>query len=110
MESTDPGTLLDDLVDSHWKTAARHAWRQYQERGRGAIVFPLSEDPASNERTPLQYLTFDDVDAARDGPFSMLYELVHTYSPTEEVVIAAVLPDDRTVFDIYEHAPAPPDA
>lgn len=110
MASTDPGTLLNDLVASHWGTAARHAWRQYQERGRGAIVFPLSEDASADDRTPLQYLTFDDADAAREGAFSMLYELVQTYNPTEEVVIAAVLPDERTVFDVYEDSPAPPDA
>lgn len=98
-----------ELVDSYWQTSARHAWRQYQERGRGAIVFRI--DPsADGDRQPLRYLTFTDEEAAANGAFAMLHSLVDTYNPEEEVVIAAVLPDDRTVFDVFEQSPAPPDA
>lgn len=110
MSSPDPGPLLNQLIDTHWDTAARHAWRQYDQRGRGAIVFRVQPDADENERTPLQYLTFSDESAARDGAFSKLYELVTTYDPAREVVAAAVLPDERTVFDVYEQEPAPPEA
>ena len=109
MAETDPGTILNRLVDEHWTTAARHAWRQYEQRGRGVIVFPIQETSDGDERTPLRYLTFNDPEAA-DGTFARLYDLVQTYNPEEEVVVAAVLPDDRTVFDTYQQAPAPPEA
>lgn len=109
MAELTPEDLLNDLVDSHWTTAARHAWKQYDERGRGAIVFPV--DPtADGDRQPLRYLTFTDEDAAAGGAFAKLYELVQTYDPTEQVVIAAALPDDRTVFDVYTRTPPPPEA
>ena len=105
-----PGDLLNSLVETHWDTAARHAWRQYQQRGRGAIVFPVEPEADASDRTPLRYLTFNDADAAQEGAFDRLYDFVASYDPQEQVVAAAVLPDDRTVFDIYERSPAPPDA
>jgi hypothetical protein len=109
MSEITPGDLLDSLVDSHWDTAARHAWRQYQQRGRGAIVFPAGSS-SEGERQPLRYLTFSDDEAAADGAFATLYELVQTYDPEQQVVIAAQLPDENTVFDVYERPPAPPEA
>jgi len=111
----DPAALLNDLIDRRWDTIARHAWRQYEERGRGAIVYPMqstaADAPAATEsRTPLRYLTFNNTDAAERGAFAKLHELVATYDPEREAVIAIVLPDDRTVFDVYRRSPAPPDA
>jgi len=110
MSDSSPEALLNNLVDSHWETAARHAWRQYEERGRGAIVFPVTAVRGGDERRPLRYLTFSDPDAAAEGPFSTLYRLVQEYNPEQEVVIAAVLPDDTTVFDVYERTPSPTEA
>lgn len=110
MSASDPGPLLNQLVDTHWSTAARHAWRQYEQRGRGAIVFTVQPSADTEERTPLRYLTFNDEDAAQDGVFSTLYELIRTYDPEEAIVAAAVLPDERTVFDTYEQEPRPPEA
>jgi len=110
MTTTDPGNLLNELVDRHWETAARHAWRQFQQRGRGAIVFPVGDTADGAERTPLKYLTFTDAEAAESGAFERLHQLVQSYDPKREVVAAAVLPDERTVFDVYERLPIPPDA
>ena len=109
MSEPTPGDLLNNLVDTHWETAARHAWRQYQERGRGAIVFPTASSE-NGDRQPLRYLTFNDEEEATDSSFSKLYELVESYDPETQVVIAVVLPDERTVFDLYEQTPAPPEA
>lgn len=105
-----PAEVLNDLVDQYWPTVARHAWRQYQNRGRGAIVFTIDPSAPDGERTPLRYLTFNDEEAAQEGTFSKLYDLVSSYDPEHEVVVAAVLPDDRTVFDIHAQTPVPPDA
>jgi hypothetical protein len=110
MAAPDPGELLNGLVDTHWETAARHAWRQYQQRGRGAIVFPVEPNAEESKRTPLQYLTFTDEEAAQAGSFDRLHELVTGYDPESQVVAAAVLPDERTVFDVYERTPPPPEA
>lgn len=110
MASIDPGDVLNRLVDTYWATAARHAWRQYQNRGRGAIVFTVEASANEGERTPLRYLTFNDDQAAAAGRFDKLHDLVATYDPEQEVVIAAVLPDDRTVFDVYRRNPAPSEA
>jgi hypothetical protein len=110
MPDPSPGALLNDLVASHWETAARHAWRQYEDRGRGAIVFPVTAAQEGGERQPLRYLTFSDPEAAAEGSFSTLYRLVREYDPKREVVVAAVLPDETTVFDVYEETPAPPEA
>lgn len=110
MPAPDPGSLLNQLVDTHWDTAARHAWRQYQQRGRGAMVFTVQPSADEGERTPLKYLTFNDESAAEEGSFSKLHELVGTYDPEREIVAAAVLPDQRTVFEVYGHEPVPPEA
>ena len=110
MSTPDPGTLLNQLVDTHWETAARHAWRQYQQRGRGAIVFPVQSAADESERTPLRYLTFNDASAAQEGAFSTLHVLVRSYDPEQEIVAAAQLPDERTVFEVYGREPAPPQA
>jgi hypothetical protein len=109
MTESTPDDLLNDLVDAHWATAARHAWRQYDQRGRGAIVFPVAGS-SEGERRPLRYLTFSDEEAAEGGAFSTLYRLVQDYDPERQVVIAAVLPDESTVFDVYERTPPPPEA
>lgn len=74
------------------------------------IVFPVEEDGNESERTPLRYLTFNESEEAQEGPFSKLYDLVQSYDPEQEVVAAAVLPDDRTVFDVYAQTPDPPEA
>lgn len=110
MPSVDnPGDLLERLVDKQWETAARHAWSQYQQRGRGAIVFSLRH-PGASEREPLRYLTFTgDAEDIAQSSMATLNQLVERYDPREEVVIAAVLPDDRTVFDVYARNPAPVD-
>lgn len=110
MSAPDPGTLLNELVDSHWATAARHAWRQYEQRGRGAIVFPVASDDGEREQQPLRYLTFSNADEAKTSAFAKMYELVESYDPESEVVAAAVLPDERTVFDVYGQDPPPPEA
>lgn len=110
MASIDPSTLLNELVDTHWATAARHAWRQYNQRGRGTIVFTVQPSADSNERTPLKYLTFNSESAAEEGAFAKLYELVQEYDPEQEIVAAAVLPDERTVFEVYDREPLPPEA
>jgi hypothetical protein len=110
MSAPAPGPLLNNLVETHWQTAARHAWRQYQQRGRGAIVFPVEPNADEAERTPLRYLTFNDAEAAQEGAFAQLYTFVDSYTPEKEIVAAAVLPNERTVFDVYERTPSPPDA
>lgn len=110
MPAPTPDDVLNQLVDTHWTTAARHAWRQYNQRGRGAIVFTVQPSADERERTPLKYLTFNDESAAQDGAFAKLYELVQTYDPEQEIVAAALLSDQRTVFEVYEQAPPPPQA
>lgn len=110
MSAPNPGALLNQLVDTYWETAARHAWRQYNQRGRGAIVFTVQSSADPDERTPLKYLTFSDKSSAQEGVFSKLHELVRSYDPEQQVVAAAQLPDERTVFEVYEHDPPPPDA
>lgn len=105
--TSDPGTLLEQLADRYWETAARHAWSQYKERGRGAIVFSLQQSE-SQEKEPLRYLTFSgDPDEIAQSTMAMLHTLVEDYDPHAEVVIAAVLPDGRTVFDVFDGSPAP---
>ena len=110
MPAPDPSSLLNRLVDEHWDTAARHAWRQYDQRGRGAIVFTVQPDADRNRRTPLKYLTFNDESAAEDGAFSKLHDLVRAYDPEQQIVAAAILPDERTVFEVYGREPHPPQA
>lgn len=103
----DPGALLERLVDAQWPTIARQAWRQYQQRGRGAVVFHLKA-PGSDETEPLRYLTFrgTEREIAQSG-FAKLHELVQSYAPQDEAVVAVVLPDERTVFDVYAEEPPP---
>lgn len=73
-------------------------------------MFTVDPSADDGERTPLRYLTFTDEEAAEEGAFSKLHELVRSYNPEREVVVAAVLPDNRTVFDVHTDTPAPPDA
>jgi hypothetical protein len=110
MPSPDPAALLNQLINTHWDTAARHAWRQYNQRGRGAVVFTVRPSANDNERTPLKYLTFNDESAAQEGNFAKLHELIQSYDPETEIVAAAQLPDERTVFEVYAEAPRPPEA
>lgn len=103
----DPAALLERLATQRWETAARHAWRQYQQRGRGAIVFSF-RTPDPNRTEPLRYLTFTGPpDEIAQSSMAPLNRLVNTYDPRHEVVIAAVLPDDRTVFDVFANDPPP---
>ena len=109
-DTENPGMLLDHIAEAHWRTIARQGWRQHQQRGRGAVVFPTpqSGDAEDGSTAPLQYLTFkgsdDDISAST---MKMLHHLTTTYDPAREVVLAVVLPDDRTVFDVYERTPSP---
>ncbi|WP_022834947.1 hypothetical protein [Salisaeta longa] len=113
MDDVAPGALLEQLIDAHWATIARQAWKQYQRKGRGAVVFDLRAEEAPSDaaqQRPLRYLTFTDDDAAQTGAFQHLHRLTTTYTPTEEAVVAAVLPDGRTVFDVYARTPPPSNA
>lgn len=101
----DPGALLERIVASRWETITRQARRQYQKRGRGAVVFSL-QSPGARGKTPLRYLTFrGDREEIEASAMAMLYRLVASYDPHEEVVVAVVLPDERTVFDVFSEAP-----
>lgn len=105
-----PGALLDHVAETHWKTVARQGWRQYQQRGRGAVVFPTPQSGDADESgtAPLRYLTFRGTDAEiKASAMRMLHHLTTTYDPAREVVLAMILPDDRTVFDVYARMPAP---
>lgn len=106
----DPGALLQKVVAAQWDTVARQAWTQYEQRGRGAVVFSLQE-PGTRGKEPLRYLTFkgerDEIEASA---MAMLYRLVASYDPREEAVVAVVLPDGRTVFDVFSETPHPASA
>lgn len=105
----DPGALLQQLVAAQWETIARQAWAQYEKRGRGAVVFSLQQ-PGRREKEPMRYLTFkgprEEIEAST---MAMLYRLVESYDPHTEAVVAVVLPDDRTVFDVFSETPHPAD-
>ncbi|MES3630718.1 MAG: hypothetical protein PPP56_11200 [Longimonas sp.] len=108
-----PGLLIDAIAERHWVVIARHAWQQYQKRGRGVIVFPTPGDDAGSAdqgTAPLRYLTFNGTDdqIASSG-MRTLHRLTTTYDPEQHVVLAIVLPDERTVFDVYDRDPAPVD-
>lgn len=103
----DPGTLLERLVSAQWETVARHAWSQYRQRGRGAIVFSL-QAPGTEGKQPLRYLTFrGNRKEIAASAMAKLHELVSSYDPREEAVVAVVLPDERTVFDVFARTPPP---
>lgn len=105
----DPGLLLERFTATHWPTIARQAWSQYQDRGRGAIVMSLQGIGASGQQ-PLRYLTFrGDPDEIAQSSMAMLHQLVSSYNPREEAVVAVVLPDERTVFDVFAKTPSPVD-
>jgi hypothetical protein len=109
-DAPNPGALLNHIAETHWHTVARQGWRQYQQRGRGAVVFPTpqSGDAEDGGTAPLRYLTFQGTDdEIRASAMKMLHHLTTTYDPTREVVLALILPDDRTVFDVYARSPAP---
>jgi hypothetical protein len=111
-ETLDREGFIDDLAESKWETLAKHAWRLYQERGRGAVVYPMQPDDGGDGsgRTPLRYLTFTDEKEAQSGPFSMLHHFVQTYTPETQLVLVVQFPDDSTAFDLYECTPAPENA
>lgn len=106
----DPGPLLERIVATQWATIARHAWAQYQQRGRGAIVVSLQR-PGTEGEEPLRYLTFrGDRDEIAQSAMAQLHQLVESYNPETEAVVAVVLPDERTVFDVFAESPPPEDA
>ena len=111
-ETMDRESFIDNLADTRWATLAKHAWRLYQERGRGAVVYPMQNDENGSDdaRTPLRYLTFTDEKQAKSGPFSMLHHFVETYDPETQVVLVVQFPDESTVFELYERTPAPKNA
>ena len=104
----DPGAFLEQLVENEWTMIARHAWNQYQDRGRGAIVFSLRY-PGEDRKEPLRYMTFTDADEAeiRESSVGVMYDLVQDYDPRTEAVVAAVLPNEHTVFDVFSREPGP---
>jgi hypothetical protein len=107
----DPGAFLEQLVEQEWSMIARHAWHQYQQRGRGAIVFSLRY-PGEDRQEPLRYMTFTDADEAEilESSVAVMYELVREYDPETEAVVAAVLPNEHTVFDVFGREPSPVEA
>jgi len=110
-ESFDRESFLEEFVASRWPTLAKHAWRMYRERGRGAVVYPVQKEGGDgSKRAPLRYLTFTDEETAQSGPFSMLHHFVESYDPETQVVVVVQFPDESTVFDVYEETPAPKNA
>ncbi len=103
----DPGALLEKIVAAQWDTVSRQAWAQYERRGRGAVVFKLQR-PGRRGKEPLRYLTFkgarEEIEASA---MATLYRLVASYDPRTEAVVAVVLPDGRTVFDVFSKTPHP---
>lgn len=105
-----PGELLNAFAERHWNLAARHAWRMYNERGRGAVVFRSNADGERGRKLPLNYLTFKGSKEETMGTqLEIVRHLIDTYDPEKEAVLAINFSDGTTVVDVYEKEPAPPD-
>ena len=106
----DPGAFLNDLVASRWDVIAPQAWKQYQDRGRGVVVFQVKH-PGEDREEPLRYLTFSGPEEEiAESSMAAMYELVQNYDPRSEAIVAAELPNGHTVFDVFEREPAPAEA
>ena len=105
-----PGELLDEFAERHWKLAARHAWRMYHERGRGAVVWRSNADKSRNRKLPLNYLTFrGSKEEVMGTELEIVRHLIDSYDPEKEAVLAINFRDGTTVVDVYEKNPPPPD-
>jgi len=105
-----PGELLNRFAERHWNLAARHAWRMYNERGRGAVVFRSNADGERGRKLPLNYLTFKASKEETMGTqLEIVRHLIDTYDPEKEAVLAINFRDGTTVVDVYKKEPAPPD-
>lgn len=105
-----PGELLDEFAERHWKLAARHAWRMYHERGRGAVVWRSNVDGKRSRKLPLNYLTFrGPKEEVMGTELEIVRHLIDTYDPEKEAVLAINFRDGTTVVDVYEKEPPPPD-
>lgn len=103
----DSGAFFERLVEQKWLTVARQAWKQYQQRGRGVVVFSL-RSPGEDREEPMRYMTFSgEEEEIRNSSMAVMYRLVQEYDPEQEAVVAAILPNDHTVFDVYSLDPAP---
>lgn len=105
-----PGELLDEFAERHWKLAARHAWRMYHERGRGAVVWRSNADKSRERKLPLNYLTFHgSKEEVMGTELEIVRHLIDSYDPEKEAVLAINFRDGTTVVDVYEKDPPPPD-
>ena len=110
MTDPTPADVLNAAIEAHWPVVARHAYVQYERRGRGVIVLPTPTEADGEGRAPLRYLTFSTSNQDLEGSeLQPLHKLVQTYTPDTQVVVALELPGGRTVFDVYERTPAPVD-
>ena len=108
MSDPTPADVLNAAIEAHWKVVARHAYTQYERRGRGVIVLPTPTEADGEGRAPLRYLTFSSSGSDLEGSaLQPLHNLVQTYTPDTQVVVALELPGGRTVFDVYERMPSP---
>jgi hypothetical protein len=83
------------LIRSQWRDFAAFAWRQYRERGRGAVVVDLKR--AAEQRTTASEIpTYYVADSSRQlqerggWPNEEISGLIQSYDPEQDVVFLFV--------------------
>lgn len=107
---SNPEAVLDAFAEKYWPLAAKHAWSMYQRRGRGAVVVRAQPGTPSEEREPLRYLTFRGTREDTQGSgLEVFRDLVDSYDPNTEIVLAIRFAEHVTVVDTYGMSPPPPE-
>ena len=83
------------LLRAQWRDFAAFAWRQYKERGRGAVVIDLyraAQEERSASEIPTYYVSDSSEQLKQRGgwPNEEIANLVQEYDPEQDVVFLVV--------------------
>ena len=94
----------ETLIQAQWRDFAAFAWRQYLDRGRGAVVVDLKravDEGASSSQIPAYYVANSSEQLKQRGgwPNEEIAELIQEYDPEQDVVFLFI----RLDGDIFHY-------
>jgi hypothetical protein len=96
-----PPETIEHLLKANWSAYAAFAYRQYLTEGRGLLLLLLSQ--LNPGQIALNYLALGSKRLHTWGELPPpVAQIVATYKPETEVVLAVLFPDKRVVYSLMD--------
>ena len=100
------------MVASNWVHLAGVAWQGYRGKGKGCVIFALTEFDGQAEETPLYFVSLKEIKKLKLDNLAEAVAHIHAYDPKTEIVLVIELPAQNLCLRLHgeDYGMMPPEA